>query len=43
MYIPKQFQFEEESEKITFLKQYSFAKMVTTKAAAKDSRLPGEK
>lgn len=32
MYLPKQFQFEEESEKITFMKQYSFATMVTTKA-----------
>ncbi|RAJ26320.1 FMN-binding negative transcriptional regulator [Pedobacter cryoconitis] len=32
MYIPKQFEFEDEAEKIAFMKQYSFATMVTTKA-----------
>jgi transcriptional regulator len=31
MYIPKQFEIEEEAEKIAFMKQYSFATMVTTK------------
>jgi len=32
MYIPKQFEIEQEAEKIAFMKQYSFATMVTTKA-----------
>lgn len=32
MYIPKQFEIEQEEEKIAFMKQYSFATMVTTKA-----------
>ena len=32
MYIPKQFQFKEEAEKIAFMKQYSFATIVTNKA-----------
>lgn len=32
MYIPKQFEIEEEAEKIAFMKQYSFATIVTTKA-----------
>lgn len=31
MYIPKPFNFEEEAEKIAFMKQYSFATIVTTK------------
>lgn len=31
MYIPKQFEIEEEAEKIAFMKQYSFATIVTTK------------
>ncbi|WP_316838679.1 FMN-binding negative transcriptional regulator [Pedobacter gandavensis] len=32
MYTPKQFEFEHEAEKIAFMKQYSFATIVTTKA-----------
>lgn len=32
MYIAKQFEIKEEAEKIAFMKQYSFATMVTTKA-----------
>ena len=32
MYIPKYFEFEDEAEKIAFMKQYSFATIVTTKA-----------
>lgn len=31
MYIPKQFEFEEKAEKIAFMKQYSFATIVTNK------------
>jgi transcriptional regulator len=32
MYVPKQFQFENAAEKIAFMKQYSFATIVTDKA-----------
>lgn len=31
MYVPKQFQFKDEAEKIAFMKQYSFATIVTNK------------
>ncbi|RQO65336.1 FMN-binding negative transcriptional regulator [Pedobacter sp. KBW06] len=31
MYVPNQFQFKEETEKIAFMKQYSFATIITNK------------
>ncbi|WP_257088051.1 FMN-binding negative transcriptional regulator [Sphingobacterium sp. E70] len=31
MYVPKHFQFEEYTEQITFMKQYSFATIVSIK------------
>lgn len=32
MYVPRQFQFEDREEKVAFMKQYSFATIVTVKA-----------